>query len=268
MKLLSKQPLNRRSLALPPLKKIALFTVLSGLLVSATGCSNNIKPPSSFVQDGGKIALIWSSQLEHGVHRKEGAQGLIDVMVNEALKGGLPDHVEKIKVAPLAEHYYLDPYGKKLHSEGFEVNVLKLPIEKAKLRQGNYKQNKKNKKSQFDLIPFGKQHNVKYALHLDISSFGSVQDYFGFIPTGGPKGNTQIKLTLIDTEDNSIIARFNADITENPDGNWDTPPTYSVMTEAILGSFEKALSDAYFGLFEQQDYDSYLGDGFSLGGGF
>jgi hypothetical protein len=237
------------------------------LIFVISGCSRSIKPPSSFTEDGGRIALIWSADKDHGTHRKEGAQGLLDVMVNEALKGGLPGFVETITVEPLAQKYYLDPYGKKLQTEGFDVNVLKLPVEKATLRDGSFRDNKKNRKSQINLIPFGKEHNVKYVLHLDVVTFGSLQNYFGFVPMGDPKGDAKIKLTLVDTSDNTILARFSPSITIKPDGDWNGPPTYSVMTSTIYKAFEKALSDAYFGLFEDDDYGIYLEDSFELDGG-
>jgi hypothetical protein len=70
----------------------------------------------------------------------------------------------------------------------------------------------------------------------DIKKYGTLRDYYGFIPLGDPLGLFMVNGMLINLEDNEyfwLVKMEEEESTQPVKGEWDEEPDYPNLTQAI-----------------------------------
>ncbi len=231
-------------------KSFILFYLLLLLLSTAilTACSGrpNTFPSEEFFNEKGSIALVWASNSETGEFHREGAQGLLDQAINNIVGNDFLEEIKSVNLAPLVDKGYLKKYADTFSKNGFNANLVKLPLNKSNFRESPEKGSQYYK---WDFRSFKKDKGINYVLYLDVTRFGIQQDYYGFIATSAPYGISKIDIFLIDTSDNSIAGEYHTSVENKEVKDWNKPPKYSELMEAAVDSLARAFNEAWFGFF-------------------
>lgn len=106
-----------------------------------------------------------------------------------------------------------------------------------------------NAVNDYDYKPISEELGTEYLLVLEVFCFGVGRSYFGFIPQGPPKGWTALTCSLVETRSNKVISRQFAKNLEVPKGEWDEPPEYPNLMNAVLKSFETSVDEVFIAFF-------------------
>lgn len=215
-------------------------------LLALVGCGKNFVPKSEIYEGGGTVAVLWESP-EHAqsfVIESGGLTGVLAQAVSESQD--YLDALESIKVYPIANDHYLDPYGKALEDKGMTVSLVRLPVDSAKLRE---KSKAKKKKAPYDFTYLKAEKNIDFVLFLDISSFGVQKHTAMGAKLGRPSSKLKFSLYLVDTHDNGVLGRYNFHKLEKLSDGW-KDEEYKVLKEDVKALLIEGLQDAYMGFFE------------------
>lgn len=254
--------------------KIALFIVLSFCVTLLLGCATpkNISVPPAFMKKKGSIGIIYLSNDFSGfdglsgntnirlAQRGElyglGASGIMDIAIHRAVLKELIERLHEQKIAPLVRKFYLKPFGDAFSHEGFDVKIINTVYDHEKLAKikNDETLNKSmafpfNAVNDYDYKPISEELGTEYLLVLEVFCFGVGRSYFGFIPQGPPKGWTALTCSLVETRSNKVISRQFAKNLEVPKGEWDEPPEYPNLMNAVLKSFETSVDEVFIAFF-------------------
>ena len=194
-----------------------------------------LNKPSSIV-----IAQI--EGLETRGFYKEGGQGIVDVLISEAMTSSVTEGLKKIESTEIVEEHYFKPFEIAFLNKSFTVNKLSEKLKRDSLckYEGDHE-----KCATLDFRLLKDKHNAEFALVLDPKLFGTIRNYYGFIPTGAPKGYADLTVYLVRLEDNTILGHYNANVRVDIKGDWDTPPDYTELVKASKAALTTALNNAY-----------------------
>jgi len=240
--------------------KIALIFV-SVLVALLSGCATpmkNIPAPPDFMTQKASIGIIFLTTYEHPKSTARfynlGGQGLLDIAINKAIAKNLIDRLDKEQMVPLVKKFYLNTFGEAFSHEGFEVKIIDTAYDHESLVKLEKDKSIKTKafrfrSSTFDFRPISEELHTDYLMVLEIYSFGVGRSYYGFFPMGPPKGWTALRCYLVETRSNKVVSQQFSTSLEGAKGEWDEPPEYSNLINAVAGSFEKSADEVFIAFF-------------------
>ena len=202
------------------------------LILSLSGCETTPKKipldPSFSKSKEVRIGVALVKYPVGGFY-KSGPQGLLDLLINTSLAGGLDAYLQKINPNEFDE--VQNDYVKKLQDHGFSVKRIDDRID---LEQ--FPKSKANDLFEYDLRSLSSKYDIDFLLLVTVQRFGTLRPYYGFIPTGDPKGLFQAAGQLINLKNNEL--EWQVFMGENNsimavDGQWEQPPDYPNVTSAI-----------------------------------
>lgn len=227
--------------------KLMGLVVLMGGLLFLTGCARgNMALNPEFFKKKGTVGLVWTAENMEGGFYREGGQGLMDMVVSEMAAGGLPSKLHSVTLTPLVDQHFLQPYSKDLAKKEVKATLMTLPLDKK-----DFKKPDAGTDQQFwvDFREY-KKKGLDYIVYVDVTAFGAQQHFFSVFATGDPKGYTQLDVYVVETTSNDITAEYHVKKAITVKGKWDNPPEYPEMVQAVTGSLQACLEDAYLELFE------------------
>lgn len=255
------------------------FMLLLSMFLGACGKFQQISTPDDFVQtEKGKIGLIWITTVtatglmflsETGVptasHYFIGAQGLLDVAVNNALASELKGALTKIKTQDVIQQKYFNVFRPAFENNNFTVvekvapycTFLHEEFCPEPFERVDWNMVKIGGSSQpialniYDYSEIIKELDVDYLFVINVIEFGSGRSYFSMVPTSPPKGKTTLVSYLIDGQTNKIISQNGFTIVESVEGEWDEPPEYPNLMKAVHKAFEIAMDEVFIDTFKQ-----------------
>jgi hypothetical protein len=164
-----------------------------------------------------------------------GPSGLLDLLIigpSNDIKTALSKH----KFSSFFKSIYvpqLKDYAKKF---GFQLNPSVLVTNEAKVAK-----NENSSEREFRLTFKGRFPASKSQLILVIKpyQFGAVRKVFSFIPLSGYEGHVNFSTTLINAENNNVIAHYDSEFQVRPRGDWDQPPAFTGLVDSIKTAFQK-----------------------------
>jgi len=206
------------------------FILIACGFIFLTGCATQKNMPlaDSFWQtQHQKIAVVTTKAPEPKLY-KMGSQSLIDVAISSTMTNGLDNYIS---------HANLTWYRK-------------LPLDfAAQLKQRNVYAKAYTEAMNIDpknITGFGDSDKL---LVIQLEAWGVVRNYSGFIPIGAPKAYCVLKGELINTKNNDILWRYQTTIKQPVQGEWDQPPNYPNIGNALTSAIQSAQQDLFDSFF-------------------
>lgn len=209
------------------------LALLGGLcLLVLAGCIAKVPVQSAFWQDKqSRIGVAFVKYPMVAAH-KVGAQGLLDMAINNAVAGSLEAHLRTIDVTGFSAA--ADQFVQKLQERGLTAKKIAEPIDINALEKfqspgsGDYM----NK----DLRSLAKTEEIDYLILLSIERVGTIRKYYGFIALGSPAGFCQARGRMVDLRTNELkwsAIQPEKEATLKVAGQWKQPPDYLNVTATV-----------------------------------
>lgn len=225
-----------------PMFNIKYFILLTFYLI-LTGCAStpNVSLSPNFWKNPQHVKVS-NDKKHHAEFYQEGSEGILDVVINNAVTNRFQAHLKNYKLAEFnsikmnfvkhlrAHHIDAAPY------QNIDISKLE-PI-------------KGNKKifSERDYTTFATNIRNKLLI-VSINQVGAVRPYYAFIPLGAPKAICSLTGRLIDLKNNHILWRYTSNVVMPVQGKWDQPPNYPNFNHALKQAIYLAqaqLQDQFF----------------------
>lgn len=214
------------------------------LIIVLAGC---VSPPQNkkihplSVSKPSKVVIAQLSGLENPGFYTIGNQGLLDILLNEALTSSAREKVEKINAQETVEKYYFKIFEKTFLNKSFKVEKIPAILDKKDLSLHPVRE---DKYANYDFKWLKDKYGAEYALVLHPNVLGVERQYHGFIPMGAPYGIANISVYLVKLEDNSLEGAYYSYEQVPVNGEWDDAPEFRALTESSKKALEKALRRA------------------------
>jgi hypothetical protein len=229
-------------------RSICLSVVSALIAACATPPASTIVLPSSFWQEkAGKIGVVMV-ELPKGAVHMVGPQDALDRAIANAADAPLRSYLERVRPGEFQQ--ITEAFSARLRAQGYTVSVVAEPMELGQYDRLRAKD--AAKLADRDVTQILGKYGVDRLLLLSVDRFGAFRDYFVFVPTAAPLAMFQVRGELIDLTNNQILWRASTAQKQNLvaiEGNWDQPPDYPNLTQAIRRAEHDAvvyLQNAFF----------------------
>lgn len=211
------------------MKKILLVLSISVSILSLSACSSgpNVTLKPDFWQTPHQTVAVGRTQTTSPRLYKDGPQGLLDAVINDAATQQLTQYMSHLSLSPFYSINH--EIAARLHSKNiqtinpsFVINLKSVPAS-----HQNTSQFAKN-----DFTIYSHLLKNDKLLMISIDKVGAIRRYYGVIPLGSPQAYCIAEGQLVDTHSNQILWRHKTVVTIHVDGQWDNPPHYPAFTQA------------------------------------
>ncbi len=224
------------------MKNIRLFAAILSLAV-LSGCASRIveMPDNYWEKESVETVVVAFVKPPQMSASRYGAQGLLDVVINEAITDSVENHIETLNYEKLEGHQpriaeILKAKGAKdviILNKYFDVSdANELP--EADQKDGHFN---------YDLSKLREKHSASHMLVIQVRNAGTVRNYYGFIPLGDPRGYVDGEVTLVRLSDNKIQMRnpVLVEIEIPDDVDWDDEENgYPAITKVVHSALDQA----------------------------
>jgi hypothetical protein len=233
-----------------------LLSVFGALLA---GCSTmpKIAPQASFLSDKGSIGIIWVAKTaqQKGEFYKEGSQMLGDLAISQGLADA-SDLMKRIRQEELKSEVkkrYTELFKSAFEAKGFTVKAVDECYIRGKLPEFNTPSGgKEGEFAEYDYTSIARELGVDKLSVLDVRAFGISRAFYGFVPTGSPRGYSQLSVALVEGKSNRLLGLYPLTaMTKNCEGDWNQPPEFAHLVKAMDKSMEDAVDEAFVLFFKQ-----------------
>ena len=223
-----------------------LFAMLFSLLLVGCAGRQDMEISKTVFDKPSSIVIAQVTGLEDVGFYKEGHQGLVEFLFNEAMASSVAESIKKINTAEILEQHYFKPFEIAFLDKSFKVIKASEKLKKDSLVKydGN-----DERCAPYSFKELKDKHNTELALVLEPKLFGAIRKYFSFVPTGAPRGYANLVVYLVRLEDNVVLGHYNAEVRIETKGDWDTPPDYTELNKASKTALATALNNAYLHFF-------------------
>ena len=172
---------------------------------------------------------------------KQGSQGLLDMAINAAMSRRLQTHLRDFK--PSGFDTLRDQFVAELIKRGIEGKVVASPLDLAAYNKFSKPTRASGEFFDRDLRGLAAEQSVDLLVLLAADQFGTLQEYYGFVPIGSPQVLFRGSGHLIDLRTNQVMWRIemkNKDSLTRIDGKWDQPPDFSNLDATMERAIAKA----------------------------
>lgn len=195
-----------------------------------TGCATqkNMELSDNFWQQKNQKIVVAKSKAPKPEVMQVGNQGLIDYAINTQMAKPINERLEKVDTSwyPALQR----AFTQKLAAHGMQPSIYPTDLNIKKLPSSN---KDINKYAATDYSTVIAPVNANTFLIIQLDSLGAIRKYSGFIPTGAPEAHCSITGELVDTKDQHLLWRYKADVTIPVQGEWDQPPAYTNLNNAL-----------------------------------
>lgn len=222
------------------MKKVLLLL----LSLSLVSCATNMVDKagvSQIKESKGVLLTIGPEEGNIGHYYKVGAQGLLDVLLTS---GGGKDIKAIMKTLDAVE------LSKNALVPGLKDHLSSITHKEQYLNEYDLEKrsNKQSGEFKYDLSKYTTGYD--YAVVLDINRYGAARPFWGFIPTGAPKGNAHLDLLIVDLNTYKVLAEVTTTADVPVDGDWRQEPEYTNLKHSSVEAFNKATQNLVEKVFE------------------
>ena len=207
---------------------VVLFPIFGGCAASRTALK-----PTFWDTKTSKIGVVVTQYPEPGAY-KTGAQGLLDIAVNNAMASSLETYLRTLSLKGFDDE--ADLFVDSLAKRGMAAKkIAGDPLDVKTLA---------SKKNRADLLQqIAGKENVDRLIVLSVQAAGTSRPYYGFIPLGAPQGYCRTKGEMFDlAHQNDVL--WETDVKSEStlvaiEPPWGEPPSYPHITK----SFQEALEN-------------------------
>jgi hypothetical protein len=220
-------------------RKIIKIIAPLAIIFSVQGCISVQQPvPMDFskweAQDSKakKIAILINPLPEPNTH-KIGAQGLLDIAINNSNAAELTAHLKTLDITEFLA--IKNQLGEKVSQNGAEPILLASDYSLPKLpefeKEGNY--------TKVDYQSLKETLGADQLILINVSRVGTIRSYYGFIPTTAPQGVFTGTAQLIDLSSNQIYWHHPVNVQKPAAQEWNEAPTYPGLTNAMYQALDQ-----------------------------
>jgi len=220
-----------------------LSVALAGtLLVGCASKSPNVDLSSAFWKNHKQVVVVAHNKIVPPQLYKGGDQGLIDILINDAVSNRLQSYLGKLK--PDVTQQLNAQFIKRFNAKHIAAKSYTKTIDTSKLPSDD-RDNKKYAVKKFTALKMAVGSDK--LLIVSVNALGVERKYMGFIPLGAPRAVCNLSGKLVDLNSNKILWRHNFNSTVSVKGPWDQPPRYKNLTIAL----NKAIVDSSQNMLDQ-----------------
>ncbi|MBL8509537.1 hypothetical protein [Chitinimonas sp. JJ19] len=178
------------------------------------------------------VAIV-VGKLPKPMSMKVGAQGLLDVAINNAMASGLDKHLAGLDISRF--NRVGQQFNSHLTEQGFaqvqlieDFDFASLPEFKDKGRGTGF--------AGRDFRGLAQRYQASKIITLNVAAAGTLRAYYGFIPLEEPRARFMIEAQLVNLKDNSLEWYSTVDQVAPVVGPWDQPEAYPNLTKAFYGA--------------------------------
>lgn len=211
------------------------FLFIAPLLTALmfTGCAT-LKPmelqPEFWQQPNKKVAVI-VYELPKSAAYKAGNQGLLDIAINNAISNKFDNFVESLQFEPYS--LLAQDIEKEFDQRGFDATVVKVEVKNIPALVKTAEQKKNPAVFQMNLAAVPELKDKDFAFIVTSNQVGTTRSYYSVVPTSAPQGLYGGIAHLVDIKTNEIKWWKPVSIIKPVSGEWDQPPSYPNVSQAI-----------------------------------
>jgi hypothetical protein len=223
-----------------------LAPVVGLLLLS--GCATvgtTVQMKSEFWSQTDRTVSVALAKLPDTQPHKAGAQGLLDMAINEAMADELSKALKTITLT--------DSYGaarsevvKRMQEKGIKAAFVEKPVDPGALKDFST-EDKSRVYADKDFRPLKTDLGTDRLLVFTVTQVGTLRSYYGFIPTSRPSAILNARGEIIDLQTNEVLWRELTSNTAQIDDPWDQPPDFKNVDAAV----QKVIADARKAMLEK-----------------
>jgi hypothetical protein len=231
------------------LRRPALLALGAAVLMSACAPGRVVVKPEFFQDRQVHVGVALTPYPEGGAH-KAGAQGLLDMAINSAMASDLQKHLAAVDIAEFDQ--LRDRFVQELGKRGMNAVALPGYLDPFKYPERPADAPQLDVAYDRDLRALGAEQKVDIVVLLQVSRFGTIRSYYGFIPLGAPQGLFQVRGQMVDVRNGQVLwhtMMAEQAATVPATGDWDQPPNYPNLTAALraaIANGNKFLMDDFF----------------------
>ena len=162
---------------------------------------------------------------------KAGAQGLLDIAINEMMTSEVGKHLASIELEPYHDDLSED-FVEKLNARGANAKTVDIDTTSYPKFDGGKDYHPQDLRASKETL------GVDYLLVVQPTQAGAIRSYYGFVPTSEPKGYYNGIASMVDLETNKLV--WNQVFTKEFEvaGEWDEPPNFTNLTRSVDSAIE------------------------------
>jgi hypothetical protein len=221
------------------------FLLLPLFFLLAACARENMRISSTAFYEKPKVLVGQMSGFEEAHFYKDGDQGWADMIINYVITSSANERLKDINIQPLLDERFYAPFQKILTAKTTWVKKLEKTIFKEDICTLSHEE----QTSPYDFSFLKHQYDADFALIIDPHTFGSLRNYYGFIPLGAPVGVANFTIYFVRLRDNALFGLYKSELSMPVHGEWDAPPEYYELIQSIKNALTNGLSDAFGFLF-------------------
>jgi hypothetical protein len=223
------------------LESLGRLAPVTGLLLLLSACATvgeSVPMKNEFWSQTDRSVSVALAKLPDTQPHRAGAQGLLDMAINEAMADELSKALKTITLT--------DSYGearsevvKRMQEKGLKASFVDKPLDVSALQE--FRTEDKNRTyALLDYRPLKAEFGSDRLLVFTVVQVGTIRSYYGFIPTSRPSAILNARGELIDLQTNEVLWRDTTSNSAQIDDPWDQPPDFKNVDAAV----RKVIADA------------------------
>ena len=211
--------------------------------ISVTACGGHvavIAPSASIWNNPTAVIGVAVAPLPQAGTYKAGAQGMLDLAINESMSQDPTAHLQKFDAGSFRQTQVR--LIEKLTARGLTVKAIQVPIDPKQYPELSGAADGK-RVADHDYTALHRSLGIDRLLLVQLAQVGTRRNYYGFIPTSAPSALARVTAQMIDLKTGTLLwstASQRACAIATP---WDEPPGYVNVDRAIVAAMNSAGSD-------------------------
>ena len=221
-------------------KSLGRLAPVVGLLL-LSGCATvatTVPMKNEFWSQTDRTVTVALAKLPDTLPHRAGAQGLLDMAINEAMADELTKALKTITLT--------DSYGgarsevvKRMQEKGLKASFVDKAIDVGALKEFST-EDKSRTYAVLDYRPLKAELGSDRLLVFTVVQVGTIRSYYGFIPTSRPSAILNARGEIVDLQTNEVLWRETTSNSAQIDDPWDQPPDFKNVDTAV----QKVIADA------------------------
>ncbi|MBH2002724.1 hypothetical protein [Acinetobacter sp. ANC 4805] len=209
------------------------FAAITLTAITLTGCAT-LKPmelqPEFWQQSNKKVAVV-VYELPKTAAYKAGNQGLLDIAINNAISNKFDNFVSSLQFEPYSA--LAEDIEKEFDQRGFDATVVKVDVKNVPTLVKTPEQKKNPAIFQMNLAAVSELKDKDLVFIITSTQVGTTRSYYSVVPTSAPQGIYGGIAHLVDVKTNEIKWWKPVSVIKPVNGDWDQPPSYPNVSQAV-----------------------------------
>lgn len=217
------------------------LSLVTATIVAATltGCAS-LKPmdlqPEFWQQANNKKVAVVVFELPKPGNAKVGSQGLLDLAINAAVSNKFDSFMSNLQFEPYS--VLAEDIEKEFDQRGFDATIIKVDAKTLPVLEKTPEQKKNPAIFRENLAAVPEFKDKDFVFMISSTQVGTVRSYYSVVPTSAPQGIYNGMARLVEVKTNEIKWWKPINIVKPVNGEWDQPPSYPNVTQAVDQAIE------------------------------